>query len=252
MNCFDDVISCCRDLLINYPGAKNVADYANNRLSKCGQEVFSFGYFPPNDDMQILTSVVGEECLKKLDLIYPLEVLDGASNRKIMHSMLRNHNLVMPYRDAYGNIVAVVGRSILDDNARSIANIPKYKNTYFLKRNHLFGLYEGKKSIVKNNLVYIVEGQFDCITAHDKGLTNVVALGSSGMTFEQFAFITRYTDNIVLLLDNDNAGKAGTERILKLYSHRANIKNAKLPDGIKDIDEFLSNNSVEDLQFVIK
>lgn len=252
MNYFSDIAACCRDLLLNFPDAKDVADYANKRLSAAGQEKFCFGYFPNNANLSVLAAGVGEEKLSKSDLIYNRIVQDGVSSRMLRHSSLENHNLIMPYRDVYGNIVALVGRTILSEEQRQAANIPKYKNTSFDKGSHLFGLYEAKESILKHNTVYIVEGQFDCIAAHDKGLTNVVALGSSNMTFEQFALINRYTNNLFILLDNDQAGRAGTERILKFYSKYANIRRSILPKGFKDIDEYLADNDVESLIYTLK
>lgn len=252
MNYFDDVIAHCRDLLLNFPGASSVADYANKRLSKSGQEKFSFGYFPTHKNLQTLVTMVGEERLQELDLIYNKIIQDGVSSRSIFRSIMENHNLIMPYRDAYGNVIALVGRAVIGDEQRKRIDIPKYKNTSFAKGSHLFGLYEAKESIIKNNLAYVVEGQFDCISASDKGLTNVVALGSSGMSFEQFALLLRYTNNIILMLDNDEAGKIGTERIIKLYHKHANIKKAILPNGYKDIDEYLSDNSIDSLNLILK
>lgn len=252
MNYFDDVVNCCRDLLINFPDAKAVAAYADKRLSKAGQEKFSFGYFPSHRNLETIIATVGLDKLSRLELIYDKFSQDGVANRMIKHSSLENHNLVMPYKDVYGNIIAIVGRTLLSDEDRAKVNIPKYKNTVFKKGSHLFGLYEGKESIIKNNLAFVVEGQFDCITAHDKGLTNVVAIGSSNMTFEQFTLLLRYTNNIILLLDNDEAGKIGSERVMRLYSKYANIKQAKLPKGYKDIDEYLSENPIDSLGFVLK
>lgn len=252
MNHFEDVVNCCKDLLQNFPDAKPMADYANNRLSKSAQEKFSFGYFPSNKNLLALISIVGENKLVAIDVIYDKVIEDGISRRNIKRGALEDHNLIMPYRDVYGNIVALVGRTILDDNDRASRKLPKYKNTSFTKGDHLFGLYESKNSIIQNNLAFVVEGQFDCITAIDKGLTNIVALGSSAMSFEQFALLTRYTNNIILMLDNDTAGREGTERIIKHYSKYANIKKAKLPRGFKDIDEYLTDNSVESLSLILK
>lgn len=244
----NDIVSCCRDLLIKFPNAKPIADYLDNRLPKDIQEKFSFGYFPPNTNLQSLISVVSEEKLSKLGLLYKKIMQDGVSNRNINYSPMENHNLILPYRDVHGKIVALVGRSILSDEQRQLLNIPKYKNTTFKKGKHLFGLFESKPEIIKKNLVVVVEGQFDCIKAHSKGLNNIVALGSSSMTFDQFALITRYTNNIILMLDNDNAGKIGTERIMKLYSNYANITTRSFPKNFKDIDEFLSIYNIEDLE----
>ena len=86
----------------------------------------------------------------------------------------------------------------------------------------------------------------------EKGLRNIVALGNANMTYYQFSVITRYTNNIFLLLDNDEAGEKGRKRIVDLFGKYANIRNFYLPDPYKDIDEFLSNNSAESLSFIVK
>ncbi len=248
---FESVINCCRDLLLNFPDAKDIADYADKRLSHNGQETFTFGYFPTNNNLQTLINTIGETKLKELELLDRKIIND----RNVFYSRMQEHNLVMPYRDVYGNVIGIVGRTIFDDEKRKDLDIPKYKNTSratgLAKGSHLFGLYNAKKYIIENNCVYVVEGQFDCITAYDKGLKNVVALGTSSMTFEQFALLTRYTNNIMLLLDNDDVGKSGTEKIIKNYSMYANIRIIELPRGVKDIDEFLSDNSVEDLKLIM-
>jgi DNA primase len=242
MNYFDDIVACCRDLLLNFPEAKDIANYANKRLSPAAQEKFQLGYFPTFKNLQAIIASIGKDRLIELGLLYP-----ESYDHKEQHSCMENHNLIIPYKDIYNNPIALVGRTLLDDTHRSKLNIPKYKNTHFKKRDHLFGFHEAKDAIIKNNLAFIVEGQFDCLTAQDKGLSNVVALGSSNMSFEQFALLTRYTNNIILLLDNDIAGQMGAQKIIKLYSKYANIKIATLPKSFKDIDEYLNVYSVDDL-----
>ena len=247
MNHFNYVVNCCKDLLVNYEDAKDVKEYANSRLSPEGQEKYEFGYFPRYEDLDILISCVGKEKLIALELIYN-KIISG---KKEIHSHMEKHNLIMPYKDVYGNIIAIVGRSILSDEEREVHKISKYKNTSFTKGNHLFGLYEAKNSIIKNNLAIVVEGQFDCISAHINGLMNVVALGTSSMTFDQFCLLLRYTNNMILLLDEDKAGSAGTDKIIRLFSKYANIKKASLPKGYKDIDVYLSENDVKSLNFLL-
>jgi len=134
--------------------------------------------------------------------------------------------------------------------------IPKYKNTSetnaFKKGNLLFGLYENKQSIIEKDCVYIVEGQFDVIKAVEKGFTNIVALGNSHMTSYQFSVISRYTDNIFLLLDNDEAGEKGRKRIVEKFGKLANIQNFYLPESYKDIDEYFTKTGDESVSFDIK
>jgi DNA primase catalytic core len=245
MSIYDNIVSTCRELLLTFPEAKSVSEYANSRLSANAQEKFSIGYFPDNTNLITLSSIVGDEGLSALGIIYDKVFQDGISTRKVRHATLENHNLVLPYRDVYGRMVAIVGRTILGEEERG--NIAKYKNTSFDKGNHLFGLFDAKKSIMQKNIAIVVEGQFDCITAVDNGIDNIVALGSSNMTFEQFSLLNRYTDNIVLLLDNDMAGNVGAERIIRIFGKYANIRQGKLPMGQKDIDEALKENTAEEL-----
>jgi DNA primase len=165
----------------------------------------------------------------------------------------------MPYKDAYGNVVGIVGRSLLSDEDRRVKKISKYNNTEYVskeikfkKGNFLYGLYENKKDIIEKDGVFIVEGQFDVIKAVEKGFTNIVALGNSNMSIYQFSLINRYTNNIFLLLDKDEAGDKGRKRILDKFGNLANIHNFYLPDGYKDIDEYLSSNSYESLTFSVR
>lgn len=252
MNHLKKLVNYCRELLISFPEAELVRTYANSRVSKDSQEKFCFGYFPTKEQLDILISEIGYEELSKLGLIFDKVIQDGLLQKTIRYSTMQDHNFVLPYRDVYGNVIAIVGRSILTDEERKAKGISKYKNTSFDKKHHLFGLYEAKDSIIKNNLVYIVEGQIDVISAHDKGLDNVIALGSSNMTFDQFALLMRYTNNLVLLLDNDDAGNAGSEKIITNFSNNANIIYGELPKGYKDIDELIKDVGLEGFSYKLK
>lgn len=252
MNTLNKLVNYCKELLYNFPQAEAVRDYAKSRLSQNVLDKFSFGYYPSQENLHLLESEIGFEELSKLGIIYENIYQDGLMQKKTTYSTMQNHNLVMPYKDTYGEVIAIVGRSILTDEDRKIHKIPKYMNTSFNKRDSLFGLNLAKESIIKENSVFVVEGQMDFITAYDKGLYNVVALGSSNMTFEQFALLTRYTDNIILLLDNDDAGNAGSDKIIKNFGKYANIKKGELPAGYKDLDLLLKDVGIEGFNYKIK
>jgi DNA primase len=249
---FDKIIEACQFLLQNYPDAQDCKTYLDSRLTEESQNKFQFGYFPNTFNIKVLTSMIGEDTLKDNKLFYSRDISDALSSRIVNFSYFEDYPLIMPFKDAYGQIIALVGRSLLSDQDRKSKNVSKYKNTVFPKGNYLFGLYENKESIVENNMVYIVEGQFDVIKANEKGLKNVVGLGNSNLTAYQFSLISRYTDNLILLLDNDEAGEKGRSRIVDKFGKFANIQNFYLPDGYKDIDEYLSTNSLDNHAFVIK
>jgi len=237
INKYDTIVDVCSNLLYNCPIASDALNYLNKRLTKSVQEKFKFGFFPPQDQLKILFSLIDEETLIESNLIYEKNI---DSDYKILFSSLENHNLILPYKDVYGKIIALVGRSLLNDEERASINLSKYKNTSFEKSKHLFGLYEAKQNIIDLGYVYIVEGQFDCIQAHNKGIHNVVAVGSSNMSAEQLLLLLRYTNNIKILLDNDEAGASGRERILEKYGKYTNFTNVYVPSGFKDLDDFLS------------
>lgn len=253
------IVESCNFLLNKYPAAQIYKTYLDSRLNQTSQDKFLFGYFPGIKDMSSLSDIVGEDELKKLELLASKEITDSLFPRKVLWNYFENHSLIMPFRDTYGKIVALVGRTLLSSEEMKKVNISKYKNTKetneFKKGNLLFGLYENKQSIIDKNCVYIVEGQFDVIKANEIGFNNIVALGNNNMTSYQFSVISRYTNNIFLLLDNDDAGQKGRKRIVSKFGHLANIYNFYLPDNNKDIDEYITNTKVssyEEISFVVK
>lgn len=248
---YQELITSCKYLLHNFPECENYLDYLSKRLSPESIQNFDFGYFPSGHQMSYFSSLINLDFLKEKKLLFSKNVDDYKGHSMVYFSFFDQHPLILPYRDTYGNIVALVGRTILSESERAGLKISKYKNTEFKKRNYLFGLYEAKKSILEKGFAYIVEGQFDVIKAFEKGVTNIVAVGNSNMSPYQFSLIYRYTNNLYLLLDNDEAGEKGREKIISSYSKYANIKNVYLPIGYKDIDEYLSENKPETLNDLI-
>ena len=248
----ENVVDTCQDLLNDFSPAKKVKDYLCNRVSGEMINRFKFGYFPENKYLEKLTERVSAEELSELGIIYDRMVDNDGEYKKQRHGCLEHHNLMMPYLDVYGRAVALVGRSILVEEERKFLGIPKYKNTSFDKSRHLFGLYQAKEEIIKKKEVYVVEGQFDVISAHQIGFKNVVAIGGSGMSFEQVALLLRYTEHINLLFDNDAAGEMGMERCIKSYGEYAKFKKCKIPVGYKDIDEICKENELIDIVRMLK
>lgn len=242
MKNFEKIADTCHYLLNNFPGASPFRDYIDARLTKESQAAFKIGYFPGSNFIDILSREVGEETLLDLELLYKYEITDSLFPRKMTFCYFEHHPLVIPYRDTQGEIIAFIGRTLLDDDKRKELKLIKYKNTVFKKGNYLFGLYEAKQSILENDCVYVVEGQFDVIKAHEVGFTNVVALGNSNMTPYQFALLCRYTKNINLLLDNDEAGEKGRKICKSKFGSFANIRDWFVPDPYKDLDECIKEN----------
>lgn len=244
MKHFEQIADTCHYLLRNFPGADEFRSYLDARLNEESQKKFKVGYFPGSKYIDILTREVGEDVLLDLQLLYKYDIADSLFPRQVNVCYFEHHPLIIPYRNVQGDIIAFIGRTLLPEDKRKELKLIKYKNTVFKKGHHLFGLYEAKHSILESDAVYVVEGQFDVIKAHEVGFTNVVALGNSQMTPYQFSLLSRYTKNINLLLDNDEAGDKGRKSAKDKFGRFANIKDWYVPDPYKDLDECIKENQV--------
>lgn len=251
----DKIFESCNYLLNNYPDAQTVRSYLDSRLNKDSQGKWRFGYFPNIENISAITDNIGFDSLLNSNLLYTRNIEDSLCARSILTNHFENHPLIMPFRNTYGEIVSLVGRSILDEASRTQKKIDKYKNTKasisFKKGNLLFGLFENKQSILDKGHVYVVEGQFDVIKASEIGFTNIVALGSKSMTDYQYSLISRYSSNIFLLLDNDEPGETGRRNILKKFGSYSNIKNFYIPNQYKDIDEYITKENITNFSEII-
>lgn len=251
MNNLEKIVDACRYLLKQYPEAAACQEYLNSRIDSKTQEEFQFGYFPPITNIDALTAIVGEDVLKEEGLLFSKEIEDSLYPRTLHFCYFENYSAIIPFRDCYGNVAGLVGRTLLSEDERKEKDISKYKNSYFSKTHHIFGLYENKKAILEKDCVFLVEGQFDVIKAHEQGFDNILGIGSASLSVHQFSLVTRYTTNIFLLLDGDDAGKKGRKRILDKFGKYANIQNFYLPDGYKDIDEYLKVVSYENMELLV-
>jgi DNA primase catalytic core len=247
-----EISQACHYLLLNYPGAESVRSYLDSRLQKDTQSLFQFGYFPSMEEIHLLTDLVGQECLLKNKLIWPRSIEDSLGPRTLNFSHFEHYPLVMPFHDPYGKIVGLVGRTLLSSEEMKKKGLPKYKNTQFRKSKVLFGLWHNKREIIEQNLAYIVEGQFDVMKAVERGIKNVVGIGGASMTTYQFCVISRYANNLIMLLDNDHAGVQGRKTTLAKYGNFANIQNFYLPEDYKDIDEYLTSCPEASPSFIVR
>jgi len=232
---YEDILNHCNFLLHNVKN--NAIDYLQSRAS---EDYFTFGYFPKLNKISLIKDYFSESYLKELNLLRKIE--NNFSFKQI--SYFENYELIIGFKNIYGENISIIGRCL--DDYKNL-NIPKYKNTVYKKSNNLFGLYESLEEIKKLDYVIITEGQFDVIKAFDKGIKNIVAVGSSHISQNQFLLLKRFTNNIYLCLDNDDAGRFGENSFINKYKDYCNVKKIHLPPEYKDLDEFLSVNSKDDL-----
>lgn len=159
-----------------------------------------------------------------------------AQGERGLYDVFRNR-IVFPYFDLRGNIIGFTGRTIANDSKSS-----KYLNTsdtdVFKKGNALFGLYQAKQAIGQQDKVYFVEGQFDVLSFVRTGIRNTICGSGTALTPEQIKTITRFTSNITLIYDKDEAGqKASIKNIKQLLTVGAHVRAITLPEG-EDPDSF--------------
>ena len=243
------VVRACQDLLLTSDYAISARRYLNSRIDKEDQMLWKFGYFPTDDHLGDLLSMVSKRELELLKLYYP-KFLDGGMS---LHGHFSKHNLVMPFYNVHGDIVAILGRCLLSEESRQEALLHKYTYSAGCRKDlYVYGLDKARESIIAQDFVIGVEGQFDCIALHANGITNSVAFGWANLSRYQMFQLHRYTNNIIIMLDNDDAGNTGKSIIREKFKDVANIKLISPPNGFKDIDEFFrGSKDIEEIKYVI-
>ena len=161
--------------------------------------------------------------------------------------------VIFPWLNVSGRVVAFGGR-LLDSRTKGVQQ--KYVNSpdsdIYHKDHELYGLFQAKKAIAKEDRVYMVEGYTDVIAMHQCGLENVVANSGTALSVYQIKLLRRFTQNITLLYDGDEAGihaaMRGTDMLL---AEGMNIQVLLLPDG-DDPDSFARKHTATEFKEYIE
>ncbi len=162
--------------------------------------------------------------------------------------------VMIPLADASGQIVGFTARLLADE-----PGAPKYINTpqtvTYDKSRQVFGLHLAKEAIRKQKFVVVVEGNMDVIASHQAGINNVVASAGTAMTEQHLRELKRFTGDIRLSFDADNAGISATERVIPMAQKAdvslsiITIKDAKDPDELIRKDVNFWNQAIEQAQY---
>jgi DNA primase len=161
--------------------------------------------------------------------------------------------VIFPWFTVSGKVVAFGGR-LLDSRTKGVSQ--KYVNSpdspVYHKDHELYGIFQAKKAIAKFDCVYMVEGYTDVISMHQCGIENVVANSGTALSVHQIRLLHRFTSNIVLLYDGDEAGihaaMRGTDMLL---AEGMNVRVLLLPDQ-EDPDSFARNHTAADFRTYIE
>lgn len=224
------------NLLLNSPVGERAKEYfASRGFSLKTITDFQLGF--SQDSWEALKQYLMERGYAESELLTAGLVIEAEGGKT--HDRFRNR-LMFPIHDIRGRVVGF-GARVLDDS------LPKYVNSpqtlIFDKSSCLYGINLAAAAIRQQNLVVIVEGYMDVITAHQNGFNNVVASMGTSVTEKQVGILKRLTKNMALALDADAAGEEATLRTVG-YENTidAEVKVIILPGG-KDPDDVIRENA---------
>ncbi len=222
-------------------GAECLAYVQKRGLTKASVTRFGIG-FAPNSWNALVDAMrkkgYTDDELRAADLV-------GETNGRI-YDRFRNR-LMFPIIDVRGNVIGFGGR-VLDDSK------PKYLNSnetiIFNKRKNLFGMNFAKKT--KEEYMILVEGNIDVVTLHQFGFDNAVASLGTSLTEEQVTLLSKYTEQVVLTYDGDEAGQRAAKRAIPMLEQAGiKVKVLQVKDA-KDPDEFLHKFGADKFKLLLE
>lgn len=212
--------------LLQQPEGQAVREYlARRRITR--QTAVRFGMGASLDAWDVLLTAMTKKGYTKSELLEAGLVVQNKNGG--LYDKFRNR-LMLPVVDTRGDVVAF-GSRVLDKSE------PKYMNSsetpVYSKRRVLYGLNLAKKT--KRPNIILCEGNLDIVTLHQAGFDNAVASMGTALTVEQTRLLSRFTKELVLCYDNDNAGKIATERALQILNNSEfSVKVLQLPRRLVD------------------
>ena len=226
--------------LLQQPEGRAVQDYLDRRQIRKATAV-RFGMGASLDAWDALLTAMTKKGYTKSELLDAGLVVQNKNGG--LYDKFRNR-LMLPVIDTRGDVVAF-GSRVLDKSE------PKYMNSsetpVYSKRRVLYGLNLAKKS--KRSNIILCEGNLDIVTLHQAGFDNAVASMGTALTVEQTRLLSRFTKELVLCYDNDNAGKIATERALQILNgSEFNVKVLQLPRRLVD-GEYVKQDADDFIKF---
>ena len=157
--------------------------------------------------------------------------------------------VVFPIHSVSGRVIAFGGRTLLKEKSETVAKYVNSKESeIYVKSKSLYGIYFAKNEIAKARRCYLVEGYLDVLSMHQLGITNTVASSGTSLTPEQVKLIKRFTEDVTVIYDGDNAGLNAAVRAISLILREGmNPRVVFLPDG-DDPDSFSRKHTLEEVK----
>ncbi len=169
-------------------------------------------------------------------------------DRGSCYDLFRNR-LTFPIRNPNGDVIAFGGRDLSGEAPGKYINSPE--NAVYKKNQTLYGIYEARDAMRREDRAVLVEGYFDVLRCHDAGLKNTVATCGTALTMQQGRLLRRYVREVVMLFDGDAAGlKAALKGVAILTAADLSVRAVALPGG-QDPDDFVRSEGAEALHDLV-
>lgn len=232
-------------LLTKHKVGKKASDYLRLRgVTKDSINQYLLGYSLQSWDglLTFLTKKgYSPELLESAGLIINKSTHQRIKESKNYYDRFRGR-LMFPLRDSRGQVIGFSGR-VLNPTEKEAKYINSPETPVYHKGKHLFGVFENRVEIRREDRVVLVEGELDAISSWQAGVKNMCAVKGTALTEDQVKLVRRFTRNLTLALDSDGAGWEAIVRSLPiLEGHGMNVRVALLPTGAKDPDECAREN----------
>ena len=232
--------------LTDMPAADKARQYLQERqVNQQSVQDWQIGYVP--DQWELLTKYLlnkgcGIEDIVSAGLAIKKDKADPASGRGY-YDRFRGR-IMFPIWDIHDRVVGFTGRVLVETEKSGGKYVNTPQTLIYDKSRVIYGLNKARLEIKKNDLAVLVEGQMDVIACHRAGMKNVVAASGTALTVEQIKMLKRYSDNVAMAFDADEAGVKAAKRGIDIALQQGmNVKIIEIPSGQgKDADECLKKN----------
>ena len=230
------------------PSGKQARQYLADRgIDEQTAEAFELGFAP--GEWGALVEAAGRSGISSKSL--ENAGLAMARNSGEGHYDRFRNRVVFPIVNLSRRVLAFSGRTLDPEERAKYINSPE--TPYYTKGRELFGLHVAHRSIREAGYAVLVEGNFDVVSLHARGLTNVCAALGTALTEQQARLVRRYSERVVLLFDADSAGRKAARKALDmlLAADVPDVRYCRLPDGT-DPDDFVQSHGADALRELIE
>src|SRR3989344_538149 len=221
------------------PFGKKARTYVSERgIDEKITKIFHLGYAPSSWDS--LLQFLKRKKFSDREILDAGLAVAGQSGR--IYDRFRGR-IMFPIGDSRGQVIGFSGRMLDGSSEAKYINTPE--TPLYHKRETLYGLHLAKNAAKDEENMYLVEGEFDVISPHKLGVTNVVAIKGSAVTKEQLMLLKRYTKRITLMLDSDPAGMEAAKRGIEEAENQEFEIGIVMFNFAKDPDEAIQKDAIQ-------